>query len=80
MQYPTAKKSLKKQVRPVLKTKLLKNHDRILYVNGLFTPPKLAISTIVKSERHSSFSLAEITGLSSVFGGVKRPLMYRIRS
>ena len=34
MQYPTAKKSLKQQARSVIQTKLLKNHDRILYVNG----------------------------------------------
>ena len=70
MQYPTAKKSLKKQVRPVLKTKLLKNHDRILYVNGLFTPPKKeerpVISAKENEEWRSLFTMVLIAGFGAI--------------
>jgi len=40
MQYPTKKHSLNQQSRQSIQSKRLKNHDRILYVNGLFAPPK----------------------------------------
>jgi len=41
MQFPTSKNSLKQQKKLVEQAKMLKNHDRILYVNGLFSPPKV---------------------------------------
>ena len=70
MQYPTAKKSLKHQARPVIQTKLLKNHDRILYVNGLFTPPKPAerpvVSTKETEEWRSLFTMILIAGFGIV--------------
>ena len=47
MQYPTSKNSLKQQNKPVEQSKLLKNHDRILYVNGLFSPPKVQETPVV---------------------------------
>ena len=34
MQFPTAKNSLNKQSRQGVQSKRLKNHDRILYING----------------------------------------------
>ena len=40
MQYPTSKHILNQQSKQVFQSKRLKNHDRILYVNGLFAPPK----------------------------------------
>ena len=40
MQYPTSKHILNQQSRQIVQSKKLKNHDRILYVNGLFAPPK----------------------------------------
>ena len=46
MQYPTTKNILNQQSRQSIQSKRLKNHDRILYVNGLFAPPK--------SQDHSS--------------------------
>ena len=70
MQYPTAKKSLKQQARPVIHTKLLKNHDRILYVNGLFTPPKseekLMVSAKETEEWRSLFTMVLIAGFGAI--------------
>ena len=70
MQYPTAKKSLKQQARPVIKTKLLKNHDRILYVNGLFTPPKPEegpeVSAKETEEWRSLFTMVLIAGFGAI--------------
>ena len=70
MQYPTAKKSLKQQARPVLQTKLLKNQDRILYVNGLFTPPKSEERTVVSAKENeewrSLFTMVLIAGFGAV--------------
>ena len=70
MQYPTAKKSLKQQKRPVLQTKLLKNHDRILYVNGLFTPPKSEEKPVVSAketeEWRSLFTMVLIAGFGAI--------------
>ena len=70
MQYPTAKKSLKQQVRPVLQTKLLKNHYRILYVNGLFTPPKSEERPVVSAketeEWRSLFTMVLIAGFGAI--------------
>ena len=70
MQYPTVKKSLKQQVRPVIQTKLLKNHDRILYVNGLFTPPKSEERPLVSAketeEWRSLFTMVLIAGFGAI--------------
>ena len=70
MQYPTAKKSLKQQARPVIQTKLLKNHDRILYVNGLFTPPKSEERPLVSAketeEWRSLFTMVLIAGFGAI--------------
>ena len=70
MQYPTAKKSLKQQARPVLQTKLLKNHDRILYVNGLFTPPKPEERPVASAketeEWRSLFTMVLIAGFGAI--------------
>ena len=70
MQYPTAKKSLKHQARPVIHNKLLKNHDRILYVNGLFTPPqsgeKPMVSAKETEEWRSLFTMVLIAGFGAV--------------
>ena len=70
MQYPTAKKSLKQQARPVIQTKLLKNHDRILYVNGLFTPPKSEEKPVVSAKETeewlSLFTMVLIAGFGAV--------------
>ena len=70
MQYPTAKKSLKQQARPVTQTKLLKNHDRILYVNGLFTPPKSEERPVVSAketeEWRSLFTMVLIAGFGAI--------------
>ena len=70
MQYPTAKKSLKQQSRPVIQTKLLKNHDRILYVNGLFTPPKSEGRPVASAketeEWRSLFTMVLIAGFGAI--------------
>ena len=70
MQYPTTKKSLKQQVRPAIQAKLLKNHDRILYVNGLFTPPKSEEGPIVSAketeEWRSLFTMVLIAGFGAI--------------
>ena len=70
MQYPTAKKSLNQQVKPVIQKKLLKNHDRILYVNGLFTPPKSEerpmVSTKETEEWRSLFTMVLIAGFGAI--------------
>ena len=70
MQYPTAKKSLNQQKRSVIQTKILKNHDRILYVNGLFTPPKSEESTEVSvketEEWRSLFTMVIIAGFGAI--------------
>ena len=70
MQYPTSKKSLNQQARPVIQTKLLKNQDRILYVNGLFSPPKSEESPVVSAketeEWRSLFTMVLIAGFGAV--------------
>ena len=70
MQYPATKKSLKQQARPVLKTKLLKNHDRIHYVNGLFSPPKSEERPVVSAketeEWRSLFTMVLIAGFGAI--------------
>ena len=70
MQYPTAKKSLKQQASPVIQTKLLKNHDRILYVNGLFAPPKSEERPVVSAketeEWRSLFTMVLIAGFGAI--------------
>ena len=70
MQYPTAKKSLKKQVRPVMKTKLLKNHDRILYVNGLFTPPKKEERPVISAKENEEWRSLFTMVLIASFGAI----------
>lgn len=70
MQYPTAKKSLNQQTRPVVQSKLLKNHDRILYVSGLFTPPKseeIPVGLAKETEEwRSLFTMVLIAGFGAV--------------
>ena len=70
MQYPTAKKSLNQQARPVTQNKRLKNHDRILYVNGLFTPPKSEERPMVSAketeEWRSLFTMVLIAGFGAI--------------
>ena len=70
MQYPTAKKSLKQQARPVIQTKFLKNPDRILYVNGLCTPPKSEERPVVSAketeEWRSLFTMVLIAGFGAI--------------
>ena len=70
MLYPTTKKSLKQQARPAIQTKLLKNHDRILYINGLFTPPKSEEGPIVSEketeEWRSLFTMVLIAGFGAI--------------
>ena len=70
MQYPTSKNSLSQQNKPVVQSKRLKNHDRILYVNGLFSPPKTRESPVglVKEseEWRSLFTMVLIAGFGVV--------------
>ena len=70
MLYPTTKKSLKQQARPAIQTKLLKNHDRILYVNGLFSPPKSEEGPVVSAketeEWRSLFTMVLIAGFGAI--------------
>ena len=70
MLYPTAKNSLNKQNRPALQSKRLKNHDRILYVNGLFSPPKSQENTVglakESEEWRSLFTMVLIAGFGAV--------------
>ena len=70
MLYPTAKNSLNKQNRPAVQSKRLKNHDRILYVNGLFSPPKSQENTVglakESEEWRSLFTMVLIAGFGAV--------------
>ena len=70
MPYPTTKNSLKKQNRPVVQSKRLKNHDRILYVNGLFSPPKSQDNSVglakESEEWRSLFTMVLIAGFGVV--------------
>ena len=70
MQFPTAKNSLNKQSRQGVQAKRLKNHDRILYINGLFAPPKSQdqISSHEKEseEWRSLFTMFLIAGFGAV--------------
>ena len=70
MQYPTAKNSLNHQIRPVVQSKRLKNHDRILYVSGLFSPPKSQENTVgmakESEEWRSLFTMVLIAGFGAV--------------
>ncbi|MBS1254594.1 MAG: Cell division protein FtsL [Deltaproteobacteria bacterium] len=70
MQYPTAKKSLNQQTRTAVQSKPLKNHDRILYVNGLFAPPKSEENTVgwtkETEEWRSLFTMVLIAGFGAV--------------
>ena len=70
MQYPTAKKSLKKQARPIIHAKLLKNHDRILYVNGLFTPPKSEEKPVVSAKENEEWRSLFTMVLIASFGAI----------
>ena len=70
MQYPTTKKSLKQQARPAIQTKLLKNHDRILYVNGLFTPPKSEEGPIVSAKETEEWRSLFTMVLIASFGAI----------
>ena len=70
MQFPTAKKSLKQQARPVIQTKLLKNHDRILYDNGLFTPPKSEERPLVSAKETEEWRALFTMVLIASFGAV----------
>ena len=64
------KNSLNKQSRPVVQSKRLKNHDRILYVNGLFSPPKSQENTVglakESEEWRSLFTMVLIAGFGAV--------------
>ena len=70
MPYPTSKNSINKQSRPVVQSKRLKNYDRILYVNGLFTPPKSpenSVGLIKESEEwRSLFTMVLIASFGAV--------------
>ena len=70
MLYPTTKNSLNKQNRPAVQSKRLKNHDRILYVNGLFSPPKSQENTVglakESEEWRSLFTMVLIAGFGAV--------------
>ena len=70
MLYPTSKNSLSKQNRPAMQSKRLKNHDRILYVNGLFSPPKSQedkVGLVKESEEwRSLFTMVLIAGFGAV--------------
>ena len=70
MQYPTAKKSLNQQKRPVIQTKLLKNHDRILYINGLFTPPKSLEKPLVSAKETEEWRSLFTMVLIACFGAI----------
>ena len=70
MQYPTAKKSLNQQIRPVVRTKLLKNHDRILYVNGLFAPPKSDESPVASAKETEEWRSLFTMVLIASFGAI----------
>jgi len=70
MLYHTPKNSLNKQNRPAVQSKRLKNHDRILYVNGLFSPPKSQENTVglakESEEWRSLFTMVLIAGFGAV--------------
>ena len=70
MQYPTSKNSLNQQNKPVVQSKRLKNHDRILYVSGLFSPPKTQerpVGLVKESEEwRSLFTMVLIAGFGVV--------------
>jgi len=70
MQYPTSKHSLAKQSKQNIQSKKLKNHDRILYVNGLFSPPKSQDHTSAlekeSEEWRSLFTMILIAGFGIV--------------
>ena len=70
MQYPTAKKSLKQQSRPVTQSKILKNHDRILYVNGLFTPPKSEEVPLISAKETEEWRSLFTMVLIGCFGAI----------
>ena len=70
MPYPINKISLKKQKKTVAQSKRLKNHDRILYINGLFSPPKLQENSVglakESEEWRSLFTMFLIAGFGAV--------------
>ena len=70
MQFLTAKNSLNHQSKNIDHSKRLKNHDRILYINGLFAPPKTqdATSSLEKEseEWRSLFTMILIAGFGIV--------------
>ena len=70
MQFPTAKNILNQQSRQSFQSKKLKNHDRILYINGLFTPPKAQDDTFSlekeSEEWRSLFTMILIAGFGIV--------------
>ena len=70
MQYPTSKNSLIQQNKPTLQSKRLKNHDRIIYVSGLFSPPKkqeIPVGLVKETEEwRSLFTMILIAGFGLV--------------
>ena len=70
MQFPTAKKSLRQQSRPVTQSKLLKNQDRILYVNGLFTPPKSEEVPLISAKETEEWRSLFTMVLIACFGAI----------
>ena len=70
MQYPTSKNSLSQQNKSVVQSKRLKNHDRILYVSGLFSPPKTQedpVGLVKETEEwRSLFTMVLIAGFGVV--------------
>jgi len=70
MQFPTKKHSLNQQSRQSVQSKRLKNHDRILYVSGLFTPPKSQENQVAiekeSEEWRSLFTMILIAGFGVV--------------
>ena len=68
MLFPTAKNSLNQQSRQSFKSKKLKNHDRILYVNGLFAPPKSQDDTCSMEKESEEWSALFTMILIAGFG------------
>ncbi len=70
MPYPTSKNSINQQNRPAVQSKRLKNHDRILYVSGLFSPPKPQDSSVglkkESEEWYSLFTMIMIAGFGAI--------------
>ena len=69
MQYPTFKRFLRRQNSSASRMRTLKNQDRVLYVRGLFNPPREhdPLSETEKKEKEQWRSLFSI-GLLAGFG------------